>query len=316
MAVEALTGVPFGIPNDGSGGTKSEDFQLMLASMFEYHPAPGGGTRRGGIYRHTGVDGYNGVELRPDETFRVHEGSAILDMGGNKCTWVAIRHIGALTHDLTPGTAGTVTIYVAPPKSGTNDAYVSTSTATSVNSSWIVLDRIQLPAGWKSTSQGIRVWDKEYAVLQGTSHGLLALAVDSDSAARRDARRYKRLARTFSLSTDSAVAVHLSSTIRACFEDGSGAAPFSWGTTGSVMYEVYIDGVLRNTWERTIDGFATTETWESSWNLSAGSHDIYVESYLAAAAGNRGSTFWQVVQGGSKGHLGDALRVKHDGVRR
>lgn len=302
MAEKIEIAVPWGWPNATVGGfnkgTMPSDMQLVLATMFEYHPSSNGGTTRAGIYR------TDGVILKADATLGVHEGSVVLDTGGNRVVWAPIPHIASVPHDLPTGTAGTITVYVAPPMGGSPQAVVGATTSSTINPSWVVLDRIRLTSGWTRTNQGSRVWDKEYAVLQGTGSGVLSQARDSDTAVRTSGRTYRRMQQTFNLATDAEVSLCLTSTARS--ENKTG---------GSVIYDVFLDGVFQASMERKIDAITDTLYWEVPVTVRAGKHTVYAESRVGVI--NSGSTLpWSVVQGGWRKHLGDILRVKHEGVSR
>ena len=302
MAEKIDIAVPWGWPNATVGGTKKgtmpSDMQLVLATMFEYHPSSNGGSTRAGIYR------TNGVILNTDATLGVHEGSVVLDAGSNRVVWAPIPHIASVPHDLSPGTAGTITVYVALPTGDSPQATVGTTTSSTINPSWVVLDRIRLNSGWTRTNQGSRVWDKEYAVLQGTGSGVLSQARDSDTAIRNSGATYRRMQQTFSLATDAEISLCLTSTARS--ENTTG---------GSVIYDIFLDGVFQASMERKIDAITDSLYWEVPVTVSAGKHTVYAESRVGVI--NSGSTLpWSVVQGGWRKHLGDILRVKHEGVSR
>ena len=302
MAEKIDIAVPWGWPNatvNGSKkGTMPSDMQLVLATMFEYHPSSNGGSTRAGIYR------TDGVILNADATLGVHEGSVVLDAGSNRVVWAPIPHIASVPHDLPTGTAGTITVYVAPPTGDYPQATVGTTTSSTINPSWVVLDRIRLSSGWTRTNQGSRVWDKDYAVLQGTGSGVLSQARDSDTAVRKAGSTYRRMQQTFSLPTDAEISLCLTSTARS--ENTTG---------GSVIYDVFLDGVFQASMERKIDAITDTLYWEVPVTVRAGKHTVYAESRVGVI--NSGSTLpWSVVQGGWRKHLGDILRVKHEGVSR
>lgn len=302
MAEKIDIAVPWGWPNATMNGTKKgtmpSDMQLVLATMFEYHPSANGGTTRAGIYRS------DGVILNANATLGVHEGSVVLDTGSNRVVWAPIPYIANVPHDLAPGTAGTITVYVAPPTGDSPQAIVGTTTSSTINSSWVVLDRIRLASGWARTNQGSRVWDKEYAVLQGTGSGVLSQATDSDTAIRNSGATYRRMQQTFSVATDAIISLCLTSTARAGNSTG-----------GSVIYDIFLDGVFQASVERKIDSITDTLYWEVPATVRAGKHTVYAESRVAVI--NSGSTLpWSVVQGGWRKHLGDILRVKHEGVSR
>lgn len=302
MAEKIDIAVPWGWPNatvNGSKkGTMPSDMQLVLATMFEYHPSSNGGSTRAGIYR------TEGVILNANATLGVHEGSVVLDTGGNRVVWAPIPHIAEVPHDLPTGTAGTITVFVAPPAGGSPQATVGTTTSSTINPSWVVLDRIRLNSGWTRTNQGSRVWDKDYAVLQGTGSGVLSQARDSDTAVRKAGATYRRMQQTFSVPTDTEISLCLTSTARS--ENTSG---------GSVIYDIFLDGVFQASVERKIDAITDTLYWEVPATIKAGKHTVYAESRVGVI--NSGSTLpWSVVQGGWRKHLGDILRVKHEGVSR
>lgn len=302
MAEKIDIAVPWGWPNATVNGTKKgtmpSDMQLVLATMFEWHPSSNGGSTRAGIYR------TDGVILNADATLGVHEGSVVLDTGGNRVVWAPIPHIASVPHDLATGTAGTITVYVAPPTGGSPQATVGTTTSSTINPSWVVLDRIRLNSGWTRTNQGSRVWDKDYAVLQGTGSGVLSQAKDSDTAVRKAGATYRRMQQTFSVPTDTEISLCLTSTARS--ENTSG---------GSVIYDIFLDGVFQASVERKIDAITDTLYWEVPATIKAGKHTVYAESRVGVISS--GSTLpWSVVQGGWRKHLGDILRVKHEGVSR
>lgn len=306
---------PWGIADDATGGTTPEDMQQLTAIRYEFRKRDSG--KRGGIIRHSGPAGDgNGIELRPDATLRCHMGAVLLDVAANRCVEAVIPYVPTVDPGLAVGTAGTVTIAVALPAAGSNNARLVTSTASSVSDSWEVLDKIKLPAGWTRTNQGTRVHDKEYAVLQGTANGELSSALDADSGPRRSGQRYKRLAQSFVVPTDCNISLALSTTVRACWEDGSGAVDLSRGMTSAVVYEIWLDGAVLTTFERVISGFTDTQFLETVATIGAGRHEVWVESRLGPVAwGTAGQNFWQVMQGGAPKHRGDFLRVRHEGVR-
>ena len=302
MAEKIDIAVPWGWPNATVGGVKKgtmpSDMQMILAMMFEYHPSANGGTTRAGIYQAWGVI------LNADATLGVHEGSVVLDTGGNRVVWAPIPYIANVPHDLPPGKAGTITVYVAPPTGSSPQATVGTTTSSTINPSWVVLDRIRLESGWTRTNQGSRVWDKEYAVLHGTGSGVLSQATDSDTAIRTSGATYRRMQQTFSVPTDANISLCLTSTARS--ENNTG---------GSVIYDIFLDGVFQASVERKIDSITDTLYWEVPATVSAGKHTVYAESRVAVI--NSGSKLpWSVVQGGWRKHLGDILRVKHEGASR
>lgn len=304
MAEKIDIAVPWGWPNatvDGlKMGTMPSDMQLVLATMFEFHPSSNGGTTRAGIYR-TGS-----VILRSDETIGVREGSAVLDTGNNRVVWVPIPHIDNVPHDLSPGTAGTITIYVAPPSGDSPQATIGTTTSSTVNPTWVVLDRIQLKSGWTRTNQGSHVWDKDFAVLQGTGSGVLTQAQDTDSAFRKRGVNYRRMQQNFRVMTDANISLALTSTVRAHSEDNE----------GFITYDIFLDGVFQASVDREARARATTEYWEIPLTVNAGLHSVYVESRVSHVYGDKYDMPWHVVYGGSRKFLGDILRVKHEGVDR
>lgn len=306
---------PWGIADDASGGTTPEDMQQLTATRYEFRKRDSG--QRGGIIRHSGPTGDgNGVEMRPDATLRCHMGSVLLDVAENRCVEAAVPYVATVDPGLAVGTAGTVTVAVALPAAGSNNARLITTTAASVSAAWVVLDKIKLPAGWTRTNQGTRVHDKEYAVLQGTANGELSSALDADSAARIAGRRYKRLAQSFVVPTDCNISLALSTTLRACWEDGSGGVPMDRQTTAVIVYEVFLDGALHTSFERPVSGIADTTFLETIATIGAGRHEVWVESYFwQPVHGTAGDNFWQVMQGGARKHRGDFLRVRHEGVR-
>lgn len=305
MAEKIDIAVPWGWPNATVGGFKKgtmpSDMQLLLAMMFELHPSSNGGTTRAGIYR------TDGVILRADATLGVHEGSVVLDTGSNRVVWAPIPHITNVPHDLSPGTAGTITVYVAPPTGDSPQALVGTTTSSTINPSWVVLDRIRLNSGWARTNQGSRVWDKDYAVLKGTGNGVLSQARDSDTAVRREGHTYRRLQQNFHLRTDADISLALSTTIRS--ETNY--------VESTVIYDVFLDGVFQTSFERDVKPFASTEYWEFPLTVSAGTHSAYVESRAGTIFTEGYSTMpWRVHTGTTRKFQGDVLRVKHEGVSR
>lgn len=311
MAESIEIAVPWAWPNatvNGTmRGTMPSDMQLVLASMFEYHPTKNGGTTRAGIYR------TNGVELHTDATIGVHEGSVILDTGSNRVVWAPIPHIANVPHDLPVGTKGSITVYVAPPTGSSPNATVGTTTSATVKASWVVIDRIDLPSGWTRTNQGVRNWDKEFAVLQGTGSGVLSEAKDSDSAQRTSGPVYRRMQQKFSTPTDSDISIGLTSTIRAENVDGT-AMDYGPLNGGSVIYDIFVDGNPVYSVERMVTGVTTTEYWEVPLTVSAGEHSVYAESRVGVIGEGRTKLPWRVVSGGWRKHMGDILRVKHEGV--
>lgn len=299
---------PWGIEDDATGGTEPEEMQQLIAARYEFkgRSSPG----RGGIIRHSGPAGDgNGVELRPDATLRVHMGAVLLDIEANRCAEAVIPYVDAIAPGLTVGTAGTVTVYVGPPAAGSNNARLVTTSGTAP-AGVVVLDKIKLPAGWTRTNQGTRVHDREYAVLQGTSNGQLSAASDSDSA-HRTTGPYRRLAQSFVVPTDCNISLALTTTIRSITSAGAATQPLR-DSQGSVLYRVYIDGALHTSYEIEINGYATSTFHESMATVSAGRHEVWVESSISPA---QSSLRWQVLGGGSLQHRGDFLRVRHEGVR-
>lgn len=304
MAEKIDIAVPWGWPNATVGGfnkgTMPSDMQLVLATMFEFHPSSNGGSTRAGIYR------TDGVILNADATLGVHEGSVVLDTGSNRVVWAPIPHIANVPHDLPTGTAGTITVYVAPPSGGSPQATVGTTTSSTINPSWVVLDRIRLNSGWTRTNQGSRVWDKDYAVLQGTGSGVLSEARDSDTAVRREGNTYRRLQQRFRLRTDADISLALSTTIRS----------ETHFVAGTVIYDVFLDGVFQTSFEREVKPFASTEYWEIPLTVSAGTHSAYVESRAGSITEGYQTLPWRVLTGTSRKYQGDILRVKEEGVSR
>ena len=311
MAIYTLP-TPFGIADDESGGTTVEDMQRIIASKYEFRTD--GSANRGGIIHHDGLarDG-RGVELRPDATLRVHEGVVLLDIAPLRCVEAAVPYVPSVDPGLAVGTAGTVMVGVVPPGFGANDAKLVTTTE-SLPAGSVALEKLVFPSGWTTTSQATRSLDRAYAVPRGTANGRLTWAVDSDTAPRRDGVRYKKLSQSFVVPTDANLSFSLSTTLRACLEDGSGAVALSLGATAAVNYAIFLDGALLTSFERPVSGFSDTQYFGAGAAVSAGRHEVWVESWLGPVVGSRGSTFWQVMQGGSQKHRGDFMAVRHEGV--
>lgn len=304
MAEKIDIAVPWGWPNATVGGFKKgtmpSDMQLVLATMFEFHPSSNGGTTRAGIYR------TDGVFLKTDATLGVHEGSVVLDTGSNRVVWAPIPYIANVPHDLTPGKAGTITVYVAPPSGDSPQATVGTTTSSTINPSWVVLDRIRLNSGWSRTNQGSRVWDKDYAILQGTASGVLSMSRDSDTAIRDSGVTYRRMQQNFKLNTDSNISVALTSTVKAYNENNE----------GFISYDIFLDGVFLASVDREVRVRATTQYWEFPLAIKAGTHSLYVESRVSHIYNGKRSLPWSVVFAGPRKFQGDILRVKEEGVTR
>lgn len=304
---------PFGIRDDASGGTTVEDMQRIIAAKYEFRTD--GSANRGGIIHHDGIsrDG-RGVELRPDATLRVHEGVVLLDIAPLRCVEAAVPYVASIDPGLAVGTAGTVTVAVAPPTADTNDSRLITTTGTAPTGS-VVLERLVFPSGWKTTNQATRNVDRSYAVPRGTANGRLSSVVDADTSARKSGSRYKRLSQSFVVPTDANLSFELSTTLRACTSDGSAAVALSKGLVAAVNYAIYLDGTLITSFERPISGFSDTQYFGAGATVSAGRHEAWVESWLGPVVGSRADTFWQVMQGGSQKHRGDFMAVRHEGVR-
>lgn len=303
---EQLIGVPLGVPDDTTGGTSVEDFQLIMATMWSYWTKPDGTTTRAGIIRQS-----SGVELRPDDTLRVHQGSAVLDLGPNRVALVGIPYIASMPAGIAKGTAGRVTVYVAPPAAGSNNARVGTTTGT-MPSSAVMLARLTFPAGWTQTRQATASPDRNYAILQGTTHGELLRVVDSSKAVRTSKIPYRACEGEFYVPTDSNINIRLSSTIRACNKAGTAGASAS---LDGVIYQVWLDGQLLTTVERDANGVSSTWEWDMPTKVLAGSHRVNIVSSHSADF-TPGAFYWQVMQGGSRKHMGDVLRVMDEGVAR
>ena len=311
--VEMLLPTPFGWPDDATGGTTAEDMQRILASQYEPR-VTGSRADRGGIIRHAGwVNDGNGVELKSDATVLVHEGVVLLDIALNRCVQAVVPATESVPMPLSVGEAGKVTIFVAPPKSGSNNAILGTTTSTRVDPSWVVLDRLVFRSGWKTTRDATRDWDKVYAVLFGTAAGELSRAEDAGTEVRSRGQRYKRLAQSLVVPTDCIASLGLSATLMACKPDGD---PIRWseGVQGTVIYQLFVDGVMISSFERVADPFLTTTFWEEQVQLSAGRHEIWVESFGSAAIDREGFR-WRLAPGGPQKFRGDSLRVTHQGVR-
>lgn len=311
--VELQLPTPFGWPDDATGGTTADDMQRILAAQYEPR-VRGSKAERGGIIRHAGwTNDGNGIELKSDATVRVHEGVVLLDVALNKAVQAVVPATESVPVPLSVGKAGKVTFYVAPPKGGSNNAILGTTTSTSVDPSWVVLDRLDFKAGWKTTRDATRDWDRVYAVLFGTASGELSRADDFGKEVRTRGPRYKRLAQSFVVPTDCIVSLGLSSTIRACTTAGQ-PVDKATGVVGTVFYQVFVDGTLLTTFERTVDPFLTTQFWEMQTNLSAGRHEVWVESYGGPEL-KPGQLMWHIAAGGPNKSRGDFLRVIHQGVR-
>ena len=303
---------PFGIADDETGGTTIEDMQRIIASKYEVRTSRTSGRR--GIVSHPGPDGDgNGVELRPDETLRVHEGVVVLDLSSFRCVEAVVPYVSAIEPGIPVGQAGRVIVSVTPPVAGENDAQLTTTTTEPPRGS-VILEILKFPSGWKTTSQATRDADLIYATPRGAGGGMLSSAVDADTAVRNDGGLYRRLHQSFVVSTDAHIRLDLLTTTYGCSPAGAPVGGTA-GITGAIEYAVFLDGVLLTSVERTITGFRESKFLSVGAAVLAGRHEVHVESRSTDTTAPGDEIFWRVGHGGARQHPGDRLTVRHEGVR-
>ena len=279
----------FGVgPDQAGNGTTPDDIQRITSAEYIWP----------GIINRGAVTGT--TEMK----YKLEGGAAVISVGE-----VAKVKVPLFAQDIptapAPATGSrTDIVYVKqnfPATDGNNAVVVGV--AQSLPSNALELQRFTVPAGATSTNQCTKIGNPIYTRPVGAQFGGLVKKVDSDTSVRVPGTVYTRGVGSFNLWTDSDVEVKISSCIRS----------ITTSEYGSVFYRIYVDDILRFTWERRYDNVWETKDFSRIIPLDVGRHTVkYTVESRWIPSGMSGK--YKVEHGGADRFPGDELSVIHQGV--
>lgn len=292
----------FGIPPDASGnGTTPEDIQLITAAKYE----------NAGVL--TGAH----IWRRSDWKYEIRAGAVVLDTGPGMAVEVPVAGQVLSAPGTAGGPAATHTIYVRQNFPGTdgNSLAVVGITAGSAPSQSVVLDRFSVPAGANNTNAATSIYDRNYARMSGGDLGLLGTTLFSNPTSWSYAAMHTLGPVRVFIPTDRFLNIRLNSTVAHATPGGHSV---NTELQSSMIYKIYIDNELRNSWEHSYGRIYETKQFETTLDVSAGAHNVHATfamQFENPALPDQGRN-WRVIHGGSERWPGNRMAVYDAGVRK
>lgn len=283
----------FGITQDSQGnGTTPEDIQTITAA--EYMTP--------GVIAGCEVVGTSSMQ------WEVKPGAAVIQLAPNR--YVRVPVVGQkITTQPAPAT-GTRTEYIYVkqnlPASDAGSNAVVVQIGATVPPNAVMLSKREIRAGQTATTASNELGNIMYSQPVGTSFGLLHhhYFEGNQYTGKGEFTRGKG---TFYVPTDRNIDVRLTSTVSNCLPNGETAKITD---VGSVMYQIYIDGQLAFSRERSYNNTKTTTDVTRVLKVKAGAHEIYYKVFNM----EWGYTGWKVNGGGPRKFAGDQLAVVDLGI--
>lgn len=248
------------------------------------------------------------VFTRADMKVNITNGAVVMRWGQDRAVEVPV-YAQTITLDPAPPTGSTtVTFYVQQANTSTSRAASVVMTTGTAPAGTVVLDQLRVPAGATKSSACESVWDRRYARLTQSTQGVLTKAIDTDGSLRVKGRVYKKMEQRFFVDTDREVTIKLSVTA-----GREGYTPQN-DVSGSLMYKIYLDGILVQSFELAINRFWRTQQVETYQTVAMGAHTVYVTSEWQSDGADSKNTSWKVHHGGVERWPGDRLVVLDSGV--
>ncbi|MFW0181267.1 hypothetical protein [Rothia sp. P5766] len=285
----------FGIGPDGQGnGTTPEDIQIITAAEYA-NP---------GILAGCEVDSTTGM------SYHIKAGAVVIALASDRYVKAPVSPQTIPTEPAPAIGSRTDVVYVKQNLGGSdgNNAVI-VGVSSSVPANAVEIARYTVNAGTTGTNQAERTGDTKYARPRGASLGTLYGFVDTDTSVKAEGV-FKRGAGSFYLPTDRNIEISLQSCVSTEL-----AADINGDQRpgGSVMYKIYVDGVLKRSFERGFSNIWDVRHFEFGMDLNAGRHTVhYTVERRWVQAGSTGR--WRVQHGHADKFPGDIFHVGDRGV--
>lgn len=285
----------FGVGNDAQGnGTTPDDIQTITAAEYA-NP---------GIIAGCEVTGTSSM------SYNVKEGAVLIQLSVGRMIRVPVQAQTIPTNAAPATGSRTDIIYVKqnfPATDGNNAVVVGVGTTLPANS--IEIARYTVNAGITTTTQAVRIGNTRYARPIGSTLGALGGTVDTDGTVHAG-ELLTRGSVSFYLPTDRSVEFSLQSCISADTAAGNNKPRVPGG---SVMYKIYVDGVLQRSFERGYSTVWDVQHFEFGMPLNVGAHTAhYTVERRWVEQGSTGK--WRVRHGGAEKFPGDIFSITDRGV--
>lgn len=285
----------FGVSNDANGtGTTPDDIQTITAAEYA-NP---------GILAGCEVTGTSAM------SYSVKAGAVVISISAGRYVKAPVAP-QTIPTEAAPATGSrTDVVYVKqnfPATDGNNAVVVGVGRTAPANS--IEIARYTVNAGITATTQAVRIGNTKYARPIGSTLGSLGGTVDTDGTVhagelltRGSVSFYVPTDRSVEFSFQSCVSTDLAATNNGPRIPG-----------GSVMYKIYVDGVLQRSFERGYSTLWDVQHFEFGMLLNVGAHTAhYTVERRWFEQGATGK--WRVRHGGAEKFPGDIFSVTDRGV--
>lgn len=285
----------FGVGNDANGnGTTPDDIQTITAAEYA-NP---------GILAGCEVTGTSAM------SYSVKAGAVVISISAGRYVKAPVIPATIPTEPAPATGSRTDVVYVKqnfPATDGSNAVVVGVGRTAPANS--IEIARYTVNAGITATTQAVRIGNTRYARPIGSTLGYLGGAVDTDGTVHAG-ELLTRGSVSFYLPTDRSVEFSLQSCVST---DTSAANNGPRVPGGSVMYKVYVDGVLQRSFERGYSTLWDVQHFEFGMPLNVGAHTAsYTVERRWVEQGATGK--WRVRHGGAEKSPGDIFQITDRGV--
>lgn len=285
----------WGVGNDANGtGTTPDDIQTITAAEYA-NP---------GILAGCEVTGTSAM------SYNVKEGAVLIQLALGRMIRVPVQAQTVPTAAAPATGSRNDLVYVKqnfPATDGNNAVVVGVSTSLPSNS--VEIGRRTIPAGITSTNQAVSIGNTRYARPIGSTLGALGGTVDTDGTVHAEGV-FARGSVSFYVPTDRSVEFSLQSCVST---DTSAANNGPRVPGGSVMYKVYVDGVLQRSFERGYSTLWDVQHFEFGMPLNVGAHTAsYTVERRWVEQGSTGK--WRVRHGGAEKFPGDIFSITDRGV--
>lgn len=285
----------FGVGLDAQGnGTTPDDIQTITAAEYA-NP---------GIIAGCEVTGTNNM------SYNIKEGAVLIQLSAGRMIRVPVQAQNIPTAAAPATGSRADIIYVKqnfPATDGSNAVSVGVSTTLPANS--VDIGRRIIPAGITATTRATITGNTRYARPIGSTLGSLGGAVDVDGTVHAEGV-FTRGSVSFYLPTDRSVEFSLQSCVST---DGSAANNGPRIPGGSVIYKIYVDGVLQRSFERGYSTVWDVQHFEFGMPLNVGPHTAhYTVERRWTEQGSTGK--WRVRHGGVDKFPGDIFTITDRGV--
>lgn len=285
----------WGVGNDANGtGTTPDDIQTITAAE----------------YANPGIIAGCEVTTSTNMSYNIVEGAVLVQISAGRRVRVPVQSQNIPTAPAPATGSRTDIIYVKqnfPATDGNNAVVVGVGTALPANS--VEIRRRIIPAGITSTAQSMAAGNTRYARPIGSTLGALGGSVDTDGTVHAEGV-FARGSVSFYLPTDRSVEFSLQSCVST---DTSAANNGPRVPGGSVMYKIYVDGVLQRSFERGYSTLWDVQHFEFGMPLNVGTHTAsYTVERRWVEQGATGK--WRVRHGGADKFPGDIFQITDRGV--